>query len=63
MQNLLTGRLIAAARALTGISLEELANASGIAPETLHLLESNGAAWIPINLQKLSATLWRNVVS
>ena len=47
MQNLLTGRLIAAARALTGISQEELANASGIAPETLHLLELNGAAWIP----------------
>jgi len=47
MQNLLTGRLIAAARALTGISHEDLANASGIAPEALRLLESNGAAWVP----------------
>ena len=42
----LTGRLVAAARALTGIGQNELATASGIPLETLNLLESNGAAWI-----------------
>lgn len=43
----LTGRLVTAGRALTGISLSELATAAGIPLETLHLLESSGAAWIP----------------
>ena len=43
----LTGRLIAAARGLTGVSQSELATASGISLETLRLLESSGAAWIP----------------
>ena len=43
----LTGRLVAAGRALTGVSQSELANAAGIPPEMLHLLESSGAAWIP----------------
>jgi transcriptional regulator with XRE-family HTH domain len=43
----LTGRLVAAARALTGVSQSELAAASGIPPETVRLLESSGAAWIP----------------
>jgi len=42
----LTGRLVAAARALTAVSQSELATASGISPETLRLLESSGAAWI-----------------
>lgn len=45
--DLISGRLVAAARALTGISQNDLSNASGITIETLHLLESNGAAWIP----------------
>lgn len=43
----LTGRLIAAARVLTGTSQDDLASASGIALETLRLIESSGAAWIP----------------
>jgi hypothetical protein len=42
-----TGRLVAAARALTGVGESELAAASGIPLETLRLLERNGAAWIP----------------
>lgn len=42
----LTGRLVAAARALTGVGQSELANASGISLETLRLLESSGSAWI-----------------
>lgn len=45
----MTGRLVAAGRALTGISQSELAAAAGIPPNMLHLLESNGAAWIPDN--------------
>lgn len=47
MDDPLTGRLVAAARALTGISLEELANASGLEVENVRLMESNGGAWIP----------------
>jgi hypothetical protein len=43
----LTGRLVAAGRALTGVSLSELATASGLPLEMLRLLESSGAAWIP----------------
>ena len=43
----LTGRLVAAARALTGVSQGELATNSGIPLEMLRLLESSGAAWIP----------------
>jgi DNA-binding XRE family transcriptional regulator len=43
----LTGRLVAAGRALTGVSQSELAATAGIPPETVHLLESGGAAWIP----------------
>lgn len=43
----LTGRLVAAARALTGVSQSDLAISSGVALETLRLLESNGAAWLP----------------
>ncbi len=42
-----TGRLVAAARALTGVGESELATASGIPLEKLRLLERNGAAWIP----------------
>jgi hypothetical protein len=43
----LTGRLVAAGRALTGISQSDLATAAGIPLEMLVLLESSGAAWIP----------------
>jgi len=42
----LTGRLVAAGRALTGISEGELATSAQIPLETLRLLESSGAAWI-----------------
>ena len=43
----LTGRLVASARALTGISQSELAAASGIPLEMMPHLESSGAAWLP----------------
>ena len=43
----MTGRLIAAGRALTGISQSELASAAGIPEETLRLLERSGSAWVP----------------
>jgi transcriptional regulator with XRE-family HTH domain len=46
-QGRLTGRLVAAARALTGVSQSDLATASGVSLETLRHLESSGAAWIP----------------
>ena len=42
----LTGRLVAAGRVLTGIRQNEHAVTAGIPLEMLHLLESNGAAWI-----------------
>ena len=40
----LTGRVIAAARALTGISQADLANASGISIATLAGMEASGSA-------------------
>jgi transcriptional regulator with XRE-family HTH domain len=40
----ITGRLIAAARVLTGISRARLAEASGLPVETLTALESGGSA-------------------
>ena len=43
----LTGRLVAAGRALTGVSQSDLANAAGISLDMLQVLESSGAAWIP----------------
>jgi hypothetical protein len=43
----LTGRLIAAGRALTGVGQSEFAAAAGIPLETLRHLEASGAAWIP----------------
>jgi hypothetical protein len=42
----LTGRLVAAGRALVGISQNELATAANISFEALRLLEANAAAWI-----------------
>lgn len=41
---LITGRLIAAARALTGISQSDLAKAAGISIPTLAQLEASGSA-------------------
>jgi hypothetical protein len=40
----ITGRLISAARALTGVSREDFAAAAGIPVETLTLMEANGSA-------------------
>ncbi|MBX3549047.1 MAG: XRE family transcriptional regulator [Xanthobacteraceae bacterium] len=42
----MTGRLIAAGRALTGVSLAELADVTGVPSETLRLMEANGSAWL-----------------
>jgi transcriptional regulator with XRE-family HTH domain len=39
-----TGRLIAAARALTGVSQADFAAAAGLSLETLRLVETNGSA-------------------
>jgi len=41
-----TGRLLAAARALTGINREEFAAAAGVAPATITAMEANGSAWL-----------------
>ena len=54
----LTGRLVAAGRALTGISESELASAAGIPLEMLRLLESSGAAWIPDDRSEALARAW-----
>jgi transcriptional regulator with XRE-family HTH domain len=42
----MTGRLIAAARALTGVSREDFAAAAGIPADTLALMEASGSAWL-----------------
>ena len=42
----ITGRLVAAARALTGVSQAVLAGAAGIPLERLKLAESSGSAWL-----------------
>jgi transcriptional regulator with XRE-family HTH domain len=42
----MTGRLVAAARALTGISQADFAAAAGLPIEALCLIESNGSAWL-----------------
>lgn len=43
----LSGRLLAAARALVEISSADLASASGVKIDKLQLLEADGAAWLP----------------
>jgi hypothetical protein len=43
----LTGRLVAAGRALAGISTEDFALAAGITTERLALMEANGSAPLP----------------
>jgi hypothetical protein len=42
----LTGRLIAAARALTGVGREAFAEAAGLSIERLSALEEKGSAWL-----------------
>lgn len=43
----ISGRLIAAARGLTGISQAEFAAAAGLPVEELCLMEAGGSAWLP----------------
>lgn len=42
----MTGRMIAAARALTGVGLEDFAAAAGLSPETITAMEASGSAWV-----------------
>jgi hypothetical protein len=42
----ISGRIIAAARALTGISQADFAPAAGLSVETLRILEGSGSAWV-----------------
>jgi transcriptional regulator with XRE-family HTH domain len=42
----MSGRLIAAARALTGISQVDFAEASGLSVDALLLMEASGSAWL-----------------
>ena len=42
----ISGRLIAAARALTGISQEDFAAACGLSVEALRVMEAGGSAWL-----------------
>lgn len=42
----ITGRLIAAARALVGVSAADFASAAGISTDTLGRIECAGSAWI-----------------
>ena len=42
----ISGRLIAAARALTGISQEDFAAACGLPVEALRVMEAGGSAWL-----------------
>ena len=51
---LMTGRLIAAARALAGISQSDLANASGISVLTLTYLEASGSVPLKSRAQALA---------
>lgn len=45
----LTGRLVAAARALVGVSREDFARAAGLSVEELSVIEANGSARIQID--------------
>jgi hypothetical protein len=42
----MTGRLVAAARALTGVGREDFAIAAGIPAETIASMEVKGSAWL-----------------
>jgi transcriptional regulator with XRE-family HTH domain len=43
----LTGRVISAARALSGVGQRELAAVAGVSVETLREMEAIGSAWVP----------------
>ncbi len=45
-QTKLTGRLVAAARALAGVSHEDFAKAAGISAATIAAIEASGSAWL-----------------
>jgi len=54
----LSGRLLAAGRALAGISSSDLAKAAGLEIDRLQYFEADGAAWLPdADAQKLRAAL------
>lgn len=42
----ITGRVLAAGRALAGVGIDYLAKAGGISPDRLACLEAAGSAWI-----------------
>lgn len=46
MTNKITGRLVAAGRALAGISREDFAKAAGIPADQVAVIEAQGSAWI-----------------
>lgn len=43
----ITGRLIAAARALVGVAQADFASSAGLSLEALRHLEAGGSAWVP----------------
>lgn len=43
----ITGRVVAAGRALVGIGREDFARVAGIPPQRIALLEAGGSAWLP----------------
>jgi transcriptional regulator with XRE-family HTH domain len=47
----ISGRLIAAARALAGVSQADLAGACGLEVETLRRLEAGGSAWVSVDAE------------
>ena len=42
----ISGRVVAAARALSGVSLEDFADAAGLTVDSLNAIEASGSAWI-----------------
>lgn len=42
----ISGRVVAAARALAGVDRENFAAAAGLAVEALRVIETNGGAWL-----------------
>ncbi len=51
----LTGRLVAAARALAGASREDFASAAGVGADTIAAIEANGSAWLHSDDDALAA--------
>ena len=57
----LTGRLVAAGRALTGVSQSELAAAAGIPPETVISWSQVAPPGFPTRSLERSVALWRHL--